>query len=168
MAKILFIIAPKDFRDEELKVPREILKDHQQVIASLTTKTASGMLGMEVKPDIDIHEALKRVNEFDVVIFIGGVGAKAYFDNHAALEIARQAFKAQKLLAAICIAPVILANAGVLAGRKATSHESGAGLVKPRCGEYLGSDVAVDGKLVTANGPAAAKHFAEEILRLLK
>jgi protease I len=92
-----------------------------------------------------------------------------YFDNHAAIELARKAFKSTKVkvLAAICAAVGTLAYAGVLQGKRATSHESVAELVRPRCGEYTGADVTVDGKLITADGPGAAKHFGEEILRLL-
>ena len=60
---------------------------------------------------------------FDAVIFVGGGGSEVYFDDPKAHNIARKAFKAKKLVCAICIAPSILAKAGLLEGRKATVWE---------------------------------------------
>ena len=167
MAQVLFIIAQKNFRDEEFRYPREILKDQDITIASQDVGLCTGSQGMEVYSDINIHDAAKRVEEFDAVIFVGGSGTKAYFDHHAALEIAKKAYDAGKVVAAICAGPVILANAGVLEGKRATSHPGVQDMVKPKCGEYTGDDVTVDGKIVTGRDPLAAKKFGEEILKLL-
>ncbi|PIR71487.1 MAG: hypothetical protein COU43_02395, partial [Candidatus Nealsonbacteria bacterium CG10_big_fil_rev_8_21_14_0_10_37_25] len=78
-----------------------------------------------------------------------------------------------KVLASICISPVILAKAGVLKGKKATVWSSPMDKVPVRILEeneaiYQDKSVVADGKIVTANGPAAAEKFAKAIITALK
>jgi len=176
MAKILFIVAQNKFRDEEFFHPRDILKSHEIEVASLTTKTATGVLGGEIKPDLDIEEALKRVKDdaYDAVIFVGGQGAIEYFTHPAALDIARTAAEsdAVKVLGAICIAPLILAHAGVLDGKKVTCWDDDKGtkkkIIESKGAAFVAKNVVADGKIVTANGPQSAKKFGEKIFDMLK
>lgn len=170
MAKVLFVIAHKDFQDNELLVPRHLLAaEHEVFIASTETTAARGMLGAELNPDMTLEEALKRIDEFDAVIFVGGSGSKVYFDSAVAHKIAQNA---KNVLAAICLAPVILANAGVLKGKKATVWDDGRGtqikMIESKGAAYLVGPVVVDGNLVTASGPDVARMFAERINELLE
>jgi len=75
-----------------------------------------------VKPDILIKDV--NVKTFDAVVFVGGPGAEEYFHNPVALKIAQEAYKEGKVVGAICIAPRILAEAGILKGKKATVFHS--------------------------------------------
>ena len=166
--KILMIIAPKDFRDEELLVPKDFFEKSgaKVVVASKDVSEATGMLGTKVKIDINLSDI--NVDEYDAIIFVGGVGAKVYFEDLKAHEIARESYEKGKVLAAICIAPSILANAGLLKNKKATAFPSEEDNLVSKGAIYTGNDVEVDGKIVTAKGPFAAKIFAEEIAKLLK
>ena len=166
--KALMVIASQDFRDEELLTPKEILesKGVKVTIASSSLDTATGMLGAKVKPDILIADV--NVNDFDAVIFVGGAGAREYFNNPVALKIARDAYKRGKLVGAICIAPRVLSEAGILKGKKATVYSSEAKALKAKGAIYTGRDVEVDGKVVTASGPQAAEQFGKTIVNLLK
>lgn len=168
MSKVLFVIAHEGFRDEECFDPKEVLKDQEIIIASTDTTPATGSLGGKITPDITINEALNKINEFDAVIFVGGPGANVYFDNPAAHKIAQNA---KNIIAAICIAPVTLAKAGVLEGKKATVWDDGqktqAKILEDAGATYVAEDVVVDGNLITANGPKAAKKFGEAILAKL-
>ncbi|MEM4263427.1 MAG: DJ-1/PfpI family protein [Candidatus Woesearchaeota archaeon] len=176
MAKILFIVAQNKFRDEEFFYPRDILKSHEQEVASLTTGTAKGVLGGEIKPDLTIEAALKKVKDdfYEAVIFVGGPGATVYFTHHAALDIAKAAAESDnvKVLGAICIAPMILAHAGVLDGKSVTCWDDDKGtqqkIIESKGARFVAKDVVVDGKLVTANGPQSAKKFGEKIFDMLK
>lgn len=165
MSKVLFVIAHEGFRDEECFEPKEVLKDHEVIIASTDTTPATGALGGKITPDITIDEALNKINEFDAVVFVGGPGANVYFENPAAHKIAQNA---KNIIAAICIAPVTLAKAGVLKGKKATVWDDGqktqAKILEDAGAIYIAEDVVVDGNLITANGPNAAKKFGEAIL----
>jgi protease I len=164
---ILMIIAPDGFRDEEFLEPKAVFENAgaEVTVASKGVKTAKGKLGATADVDIDITDA--DASQYDAVVFIGGPGAAVYFDDPAALKLAKDAYSMGKVTAAICIAPSILANAGVLEGKKATCFESESENVNQKSAGYTGDPVTVDGKIVTGNGPAAAKRFGQEIVQLL-
>ena len=167
MKKAVFVIAEKIFRDEEYQEPKDILTQAgiKVVTASTTTGEATGKLGMKVKPDILLKDV--QLDEADALVFIGGGGAEQYFHDPLAHRLAQEAVKKGKVLGAICIAPVILANAGVLAGKKATVYIDGAGSLKEGKADYTGRDVEVDGNIVTANGPGAAHAFGRMLAGML-
>ncbi|RLJ07598.1 MAG: hypothetical protein DRP12_01950 [Candidatus Aenigmatarchaeota archaeon] len=168
MPKILLVIAPEGFRDEEYFDTKAVLE-----AAGVETETASktpgekqGMLGGKAKAELGLGDV--KPEDYDGIVWVGGVGAQVYFDDERALELAKSFYQAGKLVAAICIAPVILANAGLLKGRKATCWNGKFREMLLQAGaDFQEQDVVRDGKLVTANGPHAAKSFAEEILKAL-
>jgi protease I len=165
--RVVMIIAKSGFRDEEYKQPRAIFdKNGVKVqVASSSLNTSTGMLGAKVKPDI-LYKDIK-VDEYDAVIFVGGIGAKEYWDDPVAHQIAKEAVSKSKVLCAICIAPVTLARAGVLKGKKATVFSSEKGNIQKSGANYTGKSVEVDGKIITGEGPSAASEFGEAILKAL-
>jgi len=170
--KIAMIIAFRDFRDEEYFVPNKILETAGAEIKTVSTQegTAIGADGGEV--EIDLLTSEINIADFDAVVFIGGSGCLKYLDNEDSYRVAKETLLQDKLIAAICISPVILAKAGVLEGRKATVWSSPMDkepvrILKDYGAVYQDTQVVVDGKIITGNGPAAAKRFAEEIVRLL-
>ena len=122
--KVALVIAEKVFRDEEYQVPKKILleKGIEVVTASTTTGWAEGKLGARVKPDLQINEL--KTEELDALVFVGGGGAAQYFDDPLAHQLARQMEEQGKVVAAICIAPVILARAGLLQGKRPRSSRT--------------------------------------------
>ena len=132
---------------------------------SSSTGTAKGMLGATVKVDKTIDQL--KVEDYDAIVFVGGVGSSEYWDNPVTHKIAQEAVKQNKVLAAICIAPVTLAKAGVLKDKNATVYSSESGQLKKYNANYTAKDVEVDGNIVTAAGPHAAKQFGETIKKLL-
>ena len=165
--KAVLIIASQKFRDEELLETKDLLDQAgvQTVIASTKTGVIKGMLRARVEADILVNDIV--VDDYDAVIFIGGSGAKEYFDSSVALNIARQAAQRQKVLAAICIAPAVLANAGLLDGVKATAFSTEKYKLKRSGAQYTGADVERDGLIITANGPKAAAQFGKAIVDAL-
>lgn len=166
--EIAIIVAGKNFRDEELTVPRLIFESagYKVVILSSSLDKAKGMLGTVVEVDKSIDEF--DPDEYDAVIFVGGSGASLYWNDSRAHQIAKDTLANQKVLGAICIAPVTLANAGVLNGRKATVWSSEKLKLQKKGAVYTGETVEIDGNIVTADGPQSAEKFAEAILGLLK
>lgn len=168
MKKIVMVIAQEDFRDEEFLQPKEILEKNsiEVKVASGSLNIATGMLGAKVKPDILTKDI--NMEDFAGIIFVGGAGASQYWDDPIAHKLAREAIKTDKVVAAICIAPVTLAKAGVLKGKRATVWSSEASKIKSSGGNYTARPVEKDGKIITANGPQVAREFAEEIVKALK
>ncbi len=165
--KVLLIIAPENFRDEEYFKTKDVLdsKGIATITASAGTGEIRGMLGGTVTPDKTLDDV--SVDEYDAVVFVGGTGAAAYFNDSKALNIAKQAYEKGKVLAAICIAPSILANAGILQDKSATSYPSEQGNLENRGAKYTGEQVTSDGKIITGKGPEAATRFGDEIAKAL-
>ena len=167
-AKILFVIAPKNFRDEELMTPKKYFESlgAATTIASISTDTAVGMLGLRVKPQKLLSEV--KAEDYDCVVFVGGAGAPVLWDNPDAQRIAKNAHKLGKPVGAICLAPVILARSGLLKNCNATVfHTAKAELIKDGA-NYTGDPVVKCGNIITANGPAAAEQFAQTLEDLIR
>ncbi len=167
MGKILFIIPPERFRDEELLIPKAKLesKGHLIHVASTKEGVCFGSRGGEAYSEMVIEDA--NIDDYDGVIFVGGGGSKLLFHNKAALNIAQDAYKNNKIVAAICLAPTILANAGILNGKNSTVCGTESKTIVNKGAIYMGPGVVVDGKIVTANGPKSSQLFAEKICELL-
>jgi protease I len=169
--KVVFIIAKQDFRDEELLDTKSVLeKEYEVHIASISAGKCEGKLGAIVNADLSIDQALSL--SWDAVVFVGGPGTPTVYTHPPALVMARKAEKTAKVLAAICWAPVVLAKAKVLDGLKVTGWDDGAGTqfreLKAAGATILPQHVVTDGKLVTADGPRAAKDFGKAILAVLR
>ncbi len=165
--KAVLIVASENFRDKELFETKRALTEAgvETAIASTKTGTLKGMLGGKAEASILIRDVV--VDEYDAIIFVGGSGAKEYLNNQVALNIARQAKTKGKVLAAICIAPTVLANAGVLSGIRVTSFPSERGALQKAGAQYTGVAVEQDGFIITGEGPKAASQFGQAIATTL-
>lgn len=166
--KALIIVAAEGFQDREFSPTYELLiKLGATVKIACSRKApARGKFGLQLQPDLLIAEC--QAADYDAVVFIGGPGATEYFDNVQAQALARAALANGKILGAICIAPAILARAGVLKGKKATVFPSEEDQLVSQGAQLVKQNVVLDGKIVTAPGPQAAQDFAEALARLLR
>jgi protease I len=164
--RFVMLVAPRAFRDEELKIPYELLTKigHKITVASRDTVIAIGVLGLAVKPQITVKDI--DTLKYDGLILVGGTGAAIYWDDSVVHQFARYfARTPNKIVAAICLAPVTLARAGVLAGKKATVYEDKSTIADLTKGgaQYEKTDVVISGNIITASGPQAAEKFAKAI-----
>lgn len=168
MLSTLLVIAPDNFRDEELFETKKVLSDSgiSTVIASKGVTRATGMLGGVAEVERDIKNV--DINEYSGIVFIGGSGTKVLFDDPVAIKLAQEASKNNKLTAAICIAPTILAKANIVRGKKITSSISEKEVLEAAGAVYTNNEVQVDGNIISANGPASAQRFGFEIASWLK
>jgi protease I len=167
MAKILIIIPPERFRDEELFVTKDELEKegHSTLIASTKKGIISGSRGGNAHSICTLADI--NTKEYDAVVFVGGGGSKLLFNDKDAIRIAKEMNKQKKIISAICLAPVILANAGLLNGKKATVAGTEAKTIENKGAHYTGPGVTVDGNIITANAPKASELFARKIIELL-
>jgi protease I len=169
---ILFVVAFSNFRDEEYFLPKEILE-----LAGFKIKTASNKIGVAIGSDggeakIDFLVSEIKPADFDVVIFIGGSGCLKSLDNEISYDLINRTILAEKILAAICISPIILAKAGVLKGKKATvwtspMDKSAIEILEHNKAIYRKEPVVIDEKIITASGPSAAEEFSQAIIKVL-
>ncbi len=165
--KVLMVIAPNDFRDEEFFETKEVLEKSNidVTVVNSTGQPSKSMFGKIVTPDKNFYDV--DAKDFDAVVFVGGSGAAAYLNHKRALELAKDFYDSGKVTAAICIAPTILVNAHILNGKKATAFPSERNNINA-VGSYTGSDIEEDGKIITASGPKAAVEFGKRIAEALK
>lgn len=169
MANVLMIIAPHGFRDEELLIPKEILEraGHKVKVASIARGKATGSMGAIVETDFAIYEA--NSDFFDCVIVVGGPGSPVLAEKQEVLSLVEKANNQKKIVAAICLGPMTLAKAGVLAGKKATTFPDKKAIDMLRDGGalYTTQPVVIDENVVTADGPDSAAKFGETIVKML-
>ncbi len=161
------MVAPRDFRDEELfDTQAEIERaGYACTIASNTIGRCTGMRGGATTARAAIDGV--DVEDYDAVVFIGGSGARVFFSDPSATSLARTAYDDGKILAAICIAPTILATAGILHDLRATAFSSEVAELRYGGARYAGPGVVVDGNVITASGPDEAVAFGKAIARAL-
>ncbi|MBN2138242.1 MAG: DJ-1/PfpI family protein [Sedimentisphaerales bacterium] len=161
------IVPSMNFHDIELTDTKRALDmaGVETTIASTRRGGVTGMLGNTVEATVMLNAL--NADDYDAFVFIGGAGVVEYFDNPIVRTIARDAASKRKVLAAISAAPTILANAGVLTGRRATAFASEQ--QKLQHGGAVFTQVAVekDAFIVTCSGPAAAGLFATAIMDAL-
>ena len=165
--KLVEVVAPKNFRDVEFETPYDVLTKAGALITVVSTKKgevvgADGLKVQAVAKPKDI-----KVAEYTGVIFIGGPGMMDYLNDASFVALAKAFASAGKLTAAICVAPAILANAGLLDGKAATAFPDVVPVLKAKGAHVVTDDVAVAGKIITANGPPAAADFAQALLKAL-
>ena len=169
--RILYVIAPERFRDEELAAPKRALESagHQVRVASTRAGEAVGMLGARVVPDVTIAQAKEA--DVDALVIAGGAGAPTHlWDCAPLLSLIRNLHADGKPLGAICLAPPVLARAGALAGRRATTFPTDRAIAELKRGgaTYVREPVVRDGTIITASGPEAAEAFGAALVQLVE
>lgn len=169
MAKLLFIIANAGFQDEEFWIPYTVLSEqgHHCEIASWKGGKCRGAFWTTIKKSLTFEEV--QASKYAMLIFVGWGGAyEEYFQNEQYLHLAREA----KAIAAICIAPSLLSDSGLLKGKQATGWDDGfwtqIKYLEQSGAIFKDEEVVQDWNLITANGPAAATKFARTIADYLE
>jgi protease I len=166
MSSVLMVVAPTMFRDEEYEQPRAVFESRgaSVTVASVCPGPITGRFGARAIADVAIVDA--DPGRYDALVFVGGAGAEVFFDDRDAHALARRAHDLGKVVAAICIAPSILARAGLLSGRQVTSFPDQEADLTSHGAIWTGQRVTVDAPFVTANGPESAREFGEAVAAL--
>ncbi|RMF58158.1 MAG: hypothetical protein D6748_09545 [Calditrichaeota bacterium] len=169
--QIVLVVGQKNYNAEEFDYLFEALeKEGADIsVASNTLDKALARLGGYVAPDCTISDL--SPDDFDAVILLGGYGARVYlWDDQDTHDMLRRFAEANKLIGAVSTAPVALANAGVLANRKATvfpDYEST--LIFSEAGViHLHDHVVVDENIITCEHSKFIKEFADAVIEKLK
>ena len=165
--KILMVIAPDQFRDEELFEPRAAFEEEGWAVDTVSTRTGdiAGMLGATET----VSKTLSEVSylDYDAAVVVGGMGSIEFLWNNQELHhILKSVDQNQKVIAAICLSGAVLAKADLAKGKKMTvwPDDTAIQVLKDAGANYTGEPCTIDGNMVTANGPEAVKAFAEGVI----
>lgn len=119
---------------------------------------------IEVKCDKVIDEIHR--DEYDAIVLPGGMpGAKNLKENEKVIDIVKDFYKNNKIVSAICAAPIVLKEADICSGNKMTSYPSFKEELK-YC-TYVEDIVVEDKNIITSRGPATALYFALKLVERL-
>ena len=161
-------IAFQGFRDEEYAEPKKILEAAGVKVD--TVSTAKGQARGKFRAVAQVDKVIGEVNpaDYDALTLVGGPGALEHLDNPKVRAVFKKADELGKVIGAICISTVVLAHSGILKGKRVTVFPDGAEEVKKSGGNYTASEVEIDGKLVTADGPVSARKYGQALVEMLK
>ncbi len=153
------------FEEIETVAPIDLLRraGAEVVVAALgRDKLVTGRSGVALRADALLADVANEA--FDLLLIPGGPGVKALRADGRPARLANAFAEAGKPVAAICAAPTVLGDAGLLAGRRFTAHFSVADeLTRARLDER----VVEDGCLITSRGAGTAVDFGLALVRRL-
>ena len=88
----------------------------------------------------------------------GAKGVENFLKDTRLHEAIRTLYQAGKIIAAVCAAPLVLQEAGVLVGRRVTCHPADAAMMTTA--QWVDEPVVVDGNIVTSQGAGTCFQFA--------
>ncbi|MEO5331752.1 MAG: DJ-1/PfpI family protein [Magnetococcus sp. YQC-5] len=136
------------------------------IAAGVQTGPVTCSRGVVLVPDTTLDAVQHET--FDMIVLPGGLPGTTHLDADPRIHALLQRMDREgKFIGAICAAPLVLANAGLLHGKKATSY--------PECIpdqhlatiNYQETPVVCDGRIITSRGPGTAMDFALTLIELL-
>ena len=122
--------------------------------------------GVVITPDTTLDQALQR--DYDMVVLPGGLPGADHLNNDPRIQaLVKKMAENGRYTAAICAAPRVLANAGVLSVKQATSYPGHLDKMGLEDVEYRQEAVVQDGKVITSRGPGTAMAFALTLIENL-
>lgn len=164
MPTVLVLLA-EGFEEVEAITPIDLLRraGAEVTVAALAeTIHVTGRSGITIHADTPLTAVAG--NRYDCILLPGGPGVKHLRADPRVGAIVRRHAEMAVLIAAICAAPTVLQDLGLLEGRRYTAHFS----VAPELPQIIESQrVVVDGRLITSRGAGTALDFGLEVTRAL-
>jgi len=160
----LLIPLAEGFEDIEALAVIDILRRAgiQIDIVGVPGTVITSKSGVRVMVDKKLSEM--KAEDYDGIVLPGGKAVEILGRTSSLLDTIKKLDARKKLIAAICIAPSILAKTGILDSRKATIYPGfEKELPRPR-----GDKIVVDENIITSQGPGTAIEFALKIIEILK
>lgn len=138
----------------------------QVLVAGLDEQPVTASRGVVLLPDADLGQVLD--DDFDMIVLPGGLPGADNLDQDPRIHKLLQVMQEKgKYTAAICAAPKVLANAGLLADKQATSYPGFIDAMDLPSTQVLEQAVVTDGKVITSRGPGTAMDFALTLIEQL-
>lgn len=167
MASVLVPLAPGCEELEAVTIIDLLRRARIEVVtAGLQPGPVQASRGTVLVPDVTLDAAFQR--DFDMLVLPGGQpGARNLEQDPRIAALLRRMVQQHKYTAAICAAPKVLAEAGLLDGKRATAFPGAIDPARyPRI-RLEAQPVVTDGNVVTSRGPGTAMDFALTLIELL-
>lgn len=137
-------------------------------VAGLNDEVIVASRGVKLVPDCTLKEAMVEQHPYEMVVLPGGGGGATHLANDArVLNLVSHMANKDRFTCAICAAPMVLAKAGVLDGKRATAYPGVLDSMDLPGVVYTGEAVVRDGNVITSRGPGTAMDFALELISAL-
>ncbi len=157
----IFVVLADGFEEIEFTAPVDILRrlGVNILLGGLNNRQVTGAHGIVVQADCLLSEV--SLSGVRGILIPGGPASWVLKDAPEVLSAVREMVEAGKWVAAICAAPMVLAAAGILQGRRVTCYPDPEvqRAVRDAGAELSSAQAEVDGKLITGRGPGAALDF---------
>lgn len=164
MKRLLLFLAEGFEEIEALTVVDVLRRAEVQVdMCTLSEEYVNGAHDIKVKSDLHLDDVDQ--NNYDGLILPGGPGTDNLKNNVRVVQLVKDFYMSGKLTAAICAAPTVLAEAGIVNGHNITSYPSVKNFLDNSI--YKEELVVLDNNLLTSRGPATALPFSFAILEAL-
>jgi len=165
MKKVLIPLAPGFEEIEAVTVVDILRRSGAKVsIAGTIAGLIEGSRGVKVVPDVYLDEISS--NNIDLMVLPGGQpGTDNLMKDKRITTLLKKMKEKEKLIGAICAAPIVLEVNGILKNKKRTCHPS----VKQNLAGKLYSEkkVVIDGNIITSQGPGTAMEFSLKLVEIL-
>ncbi len=169
MTKSICILLADGFEESEAIVPADLLKrlGVNITFASITdNKEVRGTHGFKFLSDTTINNI--STDDFDALMLPGGLpGTTNLRDSQKVISLVQQADLKEKIISAICAAPIVLKDAGVADNKRITGYPDCEQFSLKHKFSFTGNNVEVDGKIITAKAMGKAHLFAFAIAKAL-
>jgi len=136
------------------------------VVAGLQPGIVKASRGTMLVPDCTLDVALHE--SYDMVVLPGGMPGMTHLrDDPRIISLLQKMAREGKYTCAICAAPVVLAEAGLLKGKMVTSYPGFVERMNLPDTTFSNDAVVKDGKVITSRGPGTAMDFSLELIETL-
>jgi protease I len=168
--QLLIVVGQKNYNEEEFEKLRTKFEEEGATVyvSSNTLEKAIGRLKGYLVPDLAISDV--NASDYDAIVLTGGYGARLFlWDDIDTHKLVKKGFDEGKIIAASSTAPVTLANASVVEGKKISIYPDydSARLMEAKGAKLIQQGVVVDDNIITCNHTRYIDDFAEAIISSL-
>lgn len=162
MKRVLCLLE-NGFEEIEAVTPVDLLRRAgvEVVMAGVYGMDVIGKCDLRLRADALLDDATE--GEFDALFLPGGPAVNELRKNEKVIALIRRFHTEGKIIAAICAAPLLLKDAGLIDGKRITAHFTTTDELPENTGERL----VIDGEFITSRGAGTALEFGLALVEML-